>query len=317
MKSDSYRIKFETPKYNWGNPKVERIDSFKNFFLDKGFEVVSDGSYCKYEFISMPPFRSFFKFFSTKRKIILDIRDGWSIAQKSGYGGTTRNNPLKSWITRKIERFLISRSYMTITCTPGLQYYLSELSNKHIFLIPNGVSEQRLALIDSLKKSPKKEKELSGYVFVCAGKFSEYGEDKAKKVLNLICQRYKEGNLLIKIVGCDRLKNYWAVDYFKRITSGRGELRLIERVSTEKLLKTLMNADYGISIIRDPDYDFGTKVYDYIACNLPIINYFSKENNFTRYFDSYLDVPFSVDVQKRVISRKKLIEKSIGSMEFC
>lgn len=70
--------------------------------------------------MSMPPFRNWLLFFMPRINIILDIRDGWSIAMKTGYGDTSDRSKIKAFIAQRIERFAIRRSDMTITCTPGL-----------------------------------------------------------------------------------------------------------------------------------------------------------------------------------------------------
>ncbi len=67
----------------------------------------------------------------------------------------------------------------------------------------------------------------------------------------------------------------------------------------------------GIALIRDPDYDFGTNVFDYIALGLPVLNYFSKPNPFTDYFDCYLDVPFGEKGPEVEIDRDILIRNAL------
>lgn len=71
-----------------------------------------------------------------------------------------------------------------------------------------------------------------------------------------------------------------------------------------------------MTILRDPSYDFGTKVYDYIALGLPVVNYFCEPNSFTDYFDVYLDVPFNNEAVAPEIRRSKLIEAVFSNIEL-
>ena len=82
------------------------------------------------------------------------------------------------------------------------------------------------------------------------------------------------------------------------------------------LFDAIASCDYGLSIVRDPDYEFGTKIFDYIALGLPIVNYFDAPNNFTRYFNACLDVPFEVNAGLPEIRRSALIEKELSKLEF-
>jgi hypothetical protein len=75
----------------------------------------------------------------------------------------------------------------------------------------------------------------------------------------------------------------------------------------------MLNADFGLTIIRDPSYEFGTKIYDYIALGLPVVNYFDTANNFTRYFDACLDIPVNTNASIPEIRRSTLIESVLSN----
>ena len=299
------KINFINSNLISGSPIDSRITAFKKFFT-----ITEANKFDKaegYTFISMPPFRNFKYFFNQKNKIILDIRDGWSIAQKTGYGGLCKKKPFKSIITRIIERLMIRHSYLTITCTNGLQKYLRELSGKEILLIPNGVSDEDYDLAQKLKKQKQKDKAKKELVFCCAGQFSEYGIDKVKKLCNTIINRYSGKKILIQLIGTNQNKNKWLTNYLNTI-SNDVHLEILPKMNREELYKTINNADFGMTILRDPAYEFGTKIYDYIALGLPVVNYFEEPNNFTRYFDPCLDIPFNKSTSIPEIRRSKLIE---------
>ncbi|WP_067865117.1 glycosyltransferase family protein [Neptuniibacter marinus] len=306
-------IVFVNSNLEKGQPIYSRIKSFSDYFLSKGFGI--DFSFktilldnTNYLFISMPPFRNFWLFFIPGLNIILDIRDGWSIAQETGYGGIVRKKAFKAKISRLIERFAIRRSYLAITCTPGLQKYLSQISNRELVLVPNGINDNDLDLINQLKIKSKKEKDNNTVFFCCGGKFSEYGQDKVKKLLRIIASRYRGKKLVILLIGCNKNANYWVESFFSQLTSGNSEVKIIPRMHKKELYITMLNSDYGLSIIRDPDYELGTKVYDYIALGLPIVNYFDEPNNFTNYFDACLDVSFNKCAKIPEIRRSILIK---------
>ena len=307
-------IDFIEMKNQIGSPAHARVSAFQDYFNSSACEHVPNGK--EYFFISMPPFRRFNVFLKFRARIILDLRDGWSIAQASGYGGTIRKKPIKAWISRKIEWFLIRRSFITITCTPGLQKYLEKVSGLRVILIPNGISDQRLSLIKKLKKEHSIGQDNGKIIFVCAGKFSEYGVDKVKKLISVIATRYSGRSTEIRLLGADPEKNQWLRDYYKKLTKGGGSVHLLPRMGEEDLYKNMMEADYGLTIIRDPDYDFGTKIYDYIALGLPVVNYFERPNNFTDYFDACLDVGFGRRLEIPEIRRSALIEQGLKEIEF-
>lgn len=324
----SNKIFFLSTKRYDGKPISFRVSAFKLFFHDyleiKVFEKTSSmvipislssiNNNNNFLFVTMPPFRNFWLFLIPGVKIILDIRDGWSIAQASGYGGVVNKQPVKSYISRIIERFAIRRSYLTITCTPGLQVYLSELSGNEVLLIPNGISDEDISLIDSMRK-PKFDKPSnsdSELIFCCAGQFSEYGKDKVRHLLQVISKRYSNRKLVIKLIGSNESHNNWVDCYFHEITQGYGSVEILPRVNKKELFAIMAESDYGLVVIRDPKYDLGTKVYDYIGVGLPIVNYFDKPNNFTTYFNNFLDVPFDSENDSPEIRRSVLIKSVLS-----
>ena len=322
----SNEIFFLNTKCYDGKPISFRVSAFKLFFHDyleiKVFEKTSSmilpillssmNNSNNFVFVTMPPFRNFWLFLIPGVKIILDIRDGWSIAQASGYGGLVNKQPVKSFMSRIIERFVIKRSYLTITCTPGLQSYLSKLSSAEVLLIPNGISDEDISLIDSMRKKKHDKHSDSKLIFCCAGQFSEYGKDKIKHLLNVISERYSNRKLLIKLIGSNELHNKWVDFYFNKITQGYGSVEILPRVNKKELFAIMAESDYGLAVVRNPEYELGTKVYDYIALSLPIVNYFDKPNNFTTYFNNFLDVPFDSENDSPEIRRSVLIKSVLS-----
>lgn len=297
----------------YSRSKLLILDPNKSFFFN--LKKITNSKE-EYILISMPPFNFWLVLvlIMMGKKLILDFRDGWSIAQDKGYGNENKRKQLKARVTRKIERFIIKKSYFSVTCTYGLQKYLEFVSGEKIRLIPNGVSQEDFLYAKELAATRGKEDIKSKIVFSCAGKFSEYGVDKVKKILQVILNRYGN-NIRINLIGSDENSNRWVVSYLNEISEGMAVLEIFPKKNRRKLYNVLADSDYGISIVRDPSYEIGTKVYDYIALGIPVVNYFDTPNNFTNYLDPYLDKPFKDDSDKPEIIRELLIEEE-GKLKY-
>lgn len=315
------------------SPSSARVSAYGKYFEKKGFYVdatvrasghlilnviwrlFSKGG--DYILISMPPFRGWLVCFLPFSRVILDVRDGWSIAIASGYGGIAPKKPLKARAASWIERLAIRRSFATITCTNGLQEHLQNISGHPVLLIPNGVLDDDLQLIEKIRAKNLTKKDECKLIFSCAGQFSEYGLDKARKLLGTIAKRYaSEKSLVVRLIGSDPSINDWADSHFQELTANKGRVEILPRMDKEQLFATMMAGDFGLVIIRDPDYDFGTKVFDYIALGLPVVNYFDEPNRFTDYFDACLDRPFGTGLDRPEIRRSTLIEKVLDKVNW-
>lgn len=305
-----------------GSPSNQRLSAFQKYFEKRGFEVdffprprsidaalrfiyfVYKKKY-DYVFNSMPMFRAFWITFLPKIKVITDIRDGWAIAIRNGYGGKVKEKPLRSFWVKVIERSLIKYSYLTITCTNGLKEYFDSFLINKVLLITNGSQFEQQLIV-------KRNSQKASNIFVCAGKFSEYGRGKAKKIIDTIQNRYGDKPYEIKLIGSDFLENEWAINYVKALSTDMSNLYITKRMSGSELMVEIANSDYGVCVLRDPTYEFGTKVFDYIFFNLPIVSYFDTPNNFTKYFNEHLDHKLDASIGDRVeVNRSKIIEESM------
>lgn len=314
-------------------PSSVRVAAYKFFFESSGiaecvWDIDKKKSYLKiwidcilgrYDavLLSMPPFRGWWLFFLPFTKVILDIRDGWSIAIDSGYGGNASKNHFKAKIARMVERWAIRRSFISITCTTGLQAYLQSVAGHGLIFIPNGIGDDDLQIIKTIKNNIAIKKKMDEIVFCCAGQFSEYGQEKVKILLQTVAQRYAaQGFLVIRLIGCNHQKNLWLIDYFKQLTNERGRVEILEKMEKRRLFEIMVTSDYGLSVLRDPEYEFGTKVFDYIALGLPVVNYFDSPNKFTDYFDGCLDVPFNKKTRIPEIRRSVLIANALENVNW-
>lgn len=312
------------PNRKSGSPANERFLSYVKFFESENFIVeivdypvgIMDEifalfkiilSFPHFVFISQPPFRFWMLFFIPFIRIILDIRDGWSIGIKSGYGGTVKPNFKKYMLVSLIESMMIKKSMLTITCTFGLKNYLEEKYNKEVVFIPNGISSKNMQLIQNIHSNTQDNND--SLTFSCAGQFSEYGRDKAKKIIDVIAERYKKYNCIIQIIGANKEENAWIENYI--LNYENMEYKYVDRVDQVALYKLLKASDYALAIIRDPSYDYGTKIFEYVACELKVINYFSESNHFTNYFDGCFDINFknhSGNIHKSIIREDAFLE---------
>lgn len=316
------------PKSQEGQPSFERTQAFTDFYKSCGVEVLvlqtPENIYeifkiiafvyrmeIKNLFITMPPFRNWILFLLPHINIVLDIRDGWSIAMKSGYGGIVKPNKTKYLMARYIEKIAIKRSCLTITCTVGLHDYLNGLSNEDILLITNGYGKKSYEIVKNLKNELSPAKGDNTDIAVCAGQFSEYGKDKVKKILHKINKK-----TIIKLIGTNAQRNSWIYGWLKENNISNIEIAMLPRMDHKQMYKEILNATYGIAVIRDPDYDFGTKVFDYILCGIPVFDYFDEPNKFTDYFKSFLTSTNEKTFAKS-FSRESMIDEKRDKLLGC
>jgi len=286
-----------------GQPSHERQMSFVEFFQDNNIQVYNYDTpktltekmkLLKYIFsnsinnifISMPEFRNWFLFLIPKMNIVLDIRDGWSVAIIGGYGGHIKPNKIKGYIAKMVERFAISRAKLTITCTLGLQNYLQKLSTKKIILSYNGYSKEDKKIVTKLKKNIIYKKNSQIINAVCCGSFAEYSLKKAQFITKRLSKKYANKKVVFKIIGADIKKNKTLLKFIKNNNIKNIELKILPRMEKIKMLEQILKSDIAITVLRDPEYDLGTKIYQYILCGVPIFNYFDDKvhNDFVKLF---------------------------------
>ncbi|WP_422089413.1 hypothetical protein [Tenacibaculum ovolyticum] len=305
-----------------GQPSYERVKAFKEFYNNNGFNVISIDTPSSFRelfkliliiykrntiesvFLSMPPFKNWILFLFFKNKIILDIRDGWSIAMLTGYGETVLPKKKKAKVARFIERFAINRAKIIISCTLGLVKYLEDLSNNKIIFIPNGFSQKDMSIVKGIECENRDNDDL--IKMVCVGKFSEYGKDKIKALIKKVKQQFSDKRIQINLVGTNFEQNKWTLDYVKNIN--KLDIIFTDRLGREDMYKEIMKNDFGITIIRDINYDYGTKVYDYILCDIPVFNFYKKNTPFTSYFKGVFHDDFNKHIDKSSYHRSLTIQ---------
>jgi len=236
--------------------------------------IISIGPYWYFVFLSI-----FFKVLGVS--VIIDVRDGWSCnVSDKGWLGYLRL--LLALLMEKIAYFLCD---YYVVVTPGLKVYYSSIfkSSGKVKVIMNGHS------VDS---NFKLNSNLGKLTFAVFGKYAEYGRhaevttEKIRQVMELRAGKEFE----IWLIGCSNL----TVQLFER--SGMTSfLKIYSRMPYDQAINFLKNASVGVCAVRDQKTEFGTKIFDYIGCGLPVFDSFDTDSNVHRMFSDCLLSDFSDD----------------------
>lgn len=331
------RILIVAPDAEPGRPVSERMDAFADFFSKEGIKVGTHPAprslrefFGLVNFIykegyrnillTMPPFRNWSLCFLPRINVILDIRDGWSIAMRSGYGGTSKVAPFKAKLARMVEQIAISASTLTITCTPGLAaYHSTKCARRKIALIPNGFPDRDFPLVqEMIQKRGTSTISKRDNIFICAGKFSEYGLEKVKELILYISKSNLKKVCKIIVYSNSKESNDWINLFIKE--NNINNIIFMNEYSVDRgvILNKIIESDFGIVMLRDDRYEFGTKVFDYIVCGKKVLTYPFTPSAFTDYFKNSLDGNLEVErresyLRSRMIENKR--EKIIGSIK--
>lgn len=246
--------------------------------------------------------------FICRKKLIVDLRDPWSLSIIYGYG--KRTSPLwsfKAKIALWIEHFAYKHSQEMWVCTQGMYQFYEKYfrDSKKLRMIPNGYDGTLLTQHQAQKKN---DLETERRTYICLGKFVEYGFENCHRIIKKIMDDSKQGNFKILLVGCEPQANR---AYFEKFYP-EIQYQICDRVSYLKALQMASECDYGICLVRNEDYEYGTKVFDYIYLKLPILDIFDQNKNFYLYFKDYLEDPEKVD--RKHYDRQVIWESALAKL---
>lgn len=218
----------------------------------------------------------------SKKNLVLDFRDPWSMNIKNGYGiKKNKGNSFKLWIARLIEKYSYYVCQYFIVCTKGMKDEYENLFNseKKIKVIKNGYNFNARDYLESKDKSLDKNIKI-----ICLGKFVEYDYNRAAKILEKINILKKRKPVTLTFVGSDE-NILMPLLISENLHS---ESNFVSKVDYKKALEIASHYDIGIVNLRDEDIEYGTKVYDYLGLGLSILTDVSRESNFNKEFGYYL-----------------------------
>ena len=248
--------------------------------------------------VTMPPFRNLWMAALPGVRAVFDWRDGWSIGLRNGFGGTENPRRILALVAKTIELSAIVFASKIITCTPGLHAYhirgLPDRLRKKIILAPNGHQIE----INADCFQERSLSQLPALTLICAGKFGEYGIDQVRRTLTILRERYSRQNIVLRVVGSNRRGQDEINDLAKSLDI---DIQWEGRKPYEKLLHDIRSADMAVSVLRDERYDFGTKIFDYVALGVPVLDAFT-DRNLREYFSGCFDTDYDPRIARKKAS---------------
>lgn len=248
-----------------------------------------------------------------KCKFIVDFRDPWSLHLKNGYGIKKRNK-LKFLIARFVEKSVYKRCIYFIVCTEGMynEYKNFFKNSDKIKVIHNG-HDLSFPVINKIALQ-NKQKYGQNINIICCGKFASYNIDKAKSFIEILGNSNHQFKLLF--IGTDNItKELFQINSFKNIC-----VEFKEKESYRYCINSIKKSDVGILLLRNEEFEYGTKVFDYIAVGIPIFDLFDHNksfySNFKKFiFDDFNKIPDLEPDFNMIYARQNQLLKLVDSIE--
>lgn len=213
---------------------------------------------------------------------VIDFRDPWSFNYRRLMirRGASLSLAARLFLSRCLEKRLYADCMRFWVCTPGMRQMYANLfdSSEKIDLVPNGYrfNSRDLALPRDTSDTVR---------LVCLGKFAEYGYNRAESVLEDIERRSRATHTPIELSfvgsGPETKKAVEELGLQDR-TAFHPRMPYIEAV------RLAARADMGLCLMRDEQFDLGTKVFDYIGLGLTIYDSFQRSSNARRFLKPFL-----------------------------
>ncbi len=225
----------------------------------------------------------------SRKQFICDFRDPLSFNIRRGYGNpNSKINSVKLLIAEWLEKLTYKLCYRFWVCTPGMYQLYANLfkDNTKLDMITNGYDFDP-KIIEKFTISNNSPAELKKLHLVCLGRFAEENPTTARKALTQLKEFYlKNGlnSLVIDFIGtpvsptCELLRE-----------AGLEKCSVFHpKMSYLEAVKIAAKADMGLCVVRDEEFELGTKAFDYIGLGLPIYNCFQNDSNFSMFFSEFL-----------------------------
>ena len=217
------------------------------------------------------------------KKLYIDFRDAWSLNILTDYGklkfSFQNKKSYKYWLAQTIEKICYKQCYKFIVCTQGMYQEYGQLfkNNSKLLLIMNGFEHKYPPNTTTFQSN-------NPIQFICVGKFAEYSEPKATKIVLMLRELALKTPIHITMVGCSYECNF---SIFQKLTLEK-QVTFLQRLPHNEVLKLIENSDVGLLIIRDEHLDYGTKIFDYLACSKPVLTSYDSNDFFYKTFEQFL-----------------------------
>lgn len=310
------------------NNDITRVISYIIFFLNSLFFFFFWDKK-KYNFIigeSAPPLiglSALICCLKGKSKFIYQIRDPWPICLY--YSNLLSQKSLTYVILEFINKLLIKNSRFIISTLPNLKsYYRSKYKyDKEIYHLPNGCDVLK---INNLIKNKKIKFENNSSRLIYAGGFSPSHQVlNYFKAIKYIQDNHNNLNISYTFIGngidLNQCQNFVKKNNLKKI-------KFLKSIKKSKVYELLLKNNLGVcTITQDKNEIFGynlNKLYDYIACGLPIIftnNYYKNRFIEKNHFGFNCSINY-IDIAKKIIKYHKLSTQnkkilSVNAKKFC
>ena len=249
-------------------------------------------------YVSCGPFQQLFfvslASFISRKRLIVDFRDPWSLNIKRGYNNSVKVSKIKLEIAEFVEKFTYKICETFIVCTRGMYNEYGKLfsSETKLYLLTNGY--------DFDPVQPFKKEEMTKLEVACLGKFAEYDMNKAISALQEVKKIAKDNKeIRIHFFGSDKNKNLVVLNKVGLVENSL----FYPRMRYDKALDLCAKkCNLAVAVIRDENLDYGTKIFDYIGLNLQVIDNFNEESIFKKEFESFIyntkDTPTKEEILK-------------------
>lgn len=242
-------------------------------------------------------------------KYIIDFRDLW-VFENLGNRGIVKNTThyLLMLMNRYSEKKAVMRANKIIVVTPGdkkiMQRHYRNQKDK-IEIIFNGFEEQLINYDDTIETNVK-------HTISTFGKFGYYAPNFAELLFEAIISVKSFGiDVLIQHIGAEeKYINELIVrkKYPEEIYSCTGY------VNYEAGVEMTKKADVNFIIYKHPT-GLGTKIFDYIACNKPIILVTDQAQALSQFVKSFKNGYVCKDKDGIIETIKHIIENDISTLD--